>query len=137
MYYFFQSIIDKYADTGESFELFQLVSNCTLDIIMQCAFSYHTDCQKDRFVCTIFICTNIAVTFKTTVKNWIQWEQYFKISEGFYVYFGPIFLPSPGVVISLFRSLRHNKGRSPSNGELLDFSFYIDNQKSAHREFKK
>ena len=29
------------------------------------------------------------------------------------------------------------KGRSPSNGELSDFSFYIDSQKSAHRKFKK
>jgi hypothetical protein len=26
-----------------------------------------------------------------------------------------------------------NKGQSPSNGELSDFSFYIDSQKSAHR----
>jgi hypothetical protein len=30
-----------------------------------------------------------------------------------------------------------NKGRSPSNGKLTDFSFYIDSQKSAHRKFKK
>jgi hypothetical protein len=30
----------------------------------------------------------------------------------------------------------HNKGRSPSNGKLFDFSFYIDSQKSAHRKFK-
>ena len=29
------------------------------------------------------------------------------------------------------------KGRSPSNGELSDFSFYIDSQESAHRKFKK
>ena len=41
-------IIDKYADSGECFELFQVISNCSLDIILQCAFSYHTDCQKDR-----------------------------------------------------------------------------------------
>ncbi|CAC5364054.1 CYP4B1 [Mytilus coruscus] len=41
-------LIDIYAETGESFELFQLISNCTLDIILQCAFSYQTDCQKDR-----------------------------------------------------------------------------------------
>ena len=30
-----------------------------------------------------------------------------------------------------------NKGQSPSNGKLSDFSFYIDSQKSAHRKFKK
>jgi hypothetical protein len=29
------------------------------------------------------------------------------------------------------------KGRSPSNGKLSDFSFYIDSQKSVHRKFKK
>jgi hypothetical protein len=34
-------------------------------------------------------------------------------------------------------SLYSNKGRNPSNGELSDFSFYIDSQKSAHRKFKK
>ncbi|CAG2207349.1 CYP4B1 [Mytilus edulis] len=43
-------LIDTYAETGESFELFQLISNCTLDSILQCAFSYQTDCQKDRNV---------------------------------------------------------------------------------------
>jgi hypothetical protein len=30
----------------------------------------------------------------------------------------------------------YNKGRSPSNGKLSDFSFYIDSQKSAHRSLK-
>jgi hypothetical protein len=34
-------------------------------------------------------------------------------------------------------SLYGYKGRSPSNGKLSDFSFYIDSQKSAHRKFKK
>ena len=29
------------------------------------------------------------------------------------------------------------KGRSPYNGRLSDFSFYIDSQISAHRKFKK
>jgi hypothetical protein len=39
------------------------------------------------------------------------------------------------VVISTVSGI--NKGRSPSNGKLSDFSFYIDSQKSAHRKFKK
>jgi hypothetical protein len=30
-----------------------------------------------------------------------------------------------------------NKGRSPYNGRLSDFSFYIDSQISVHRKFKK
>ena len=35
------------------------------------------------------------------------------------------------------RKNNNNKGRSPSNGKLSDFPFYIDSQKSAHRKFKK
>ena len=31
----------------------------------------------------------------------------------------------------------HNKGLSPYNGRLSDFSFYIDSQISVHRKFKK
>ena len=34
-------------------------------------------------------------------------------------------------------SIYINKGRSPYNGRLSDFSFYIDSQKSVHRKFKK
>ena len=30
-----------------------------------------------------------------------------------------------------------NKGRSPYNGRLSDFSFYTDSQTSVHRKFKK
>ena len=40
-------------------------------------------------------------------------------------------------VTFLHHFYQSNKGRSPSNGELSDFSFYIDSQKSAHRKFKK
>lgn len=39
--------IDKYAESGESFEVFQLISSYTLDVMLQCAFSYQTNCQKD------------------------------------------------------------------------------------------
>lgn len=39
--------IDKYADSGESFEVFQLISAYTLDVMLRCAFSYETDCQKN------------------------------------------------------------------------------------------
>lgn len=39
--------ISKYADSGKPFELYKVVSACTLDIILKCAFSYETDCQKD------------------------------------------------------------------------------------------
>ena len=32
---------------------------------------------------------------------------------------------------------KYLKGRSPYNGRLSDFSFYIESQISVHREFKK
>ena len=37
----------------------------------------------------------------------------------------------------LFSLKGTNKGRSPYNGRLSDFSFYIDSQISVHRKFKK
>ena len=37
----------------------------------------------------------------------------------------------------VFSKLNINKGRSPYNGRLSDFSFYIDSQISVHRKFKK
>ncbi|XP_028985122.1 cytochrome P450 4B1-like isoform X1 [Betta splendens] len=39
---------ERYAKTGESFELFQQVSLMTLDSIMKCAFSYDSNCQTDN-----------------------------------------------------------------------------------------
>lgn len=39
--------ISKHADSGKPFELFEVVSSCTLDIILKCAFSYETGCQQD------------------------------------------------------------------------------------------
>ncbi|XP_048752320.2 cytochrome P450 4F1-like [Ostrea edulis] len=38
--------IQTYSDRKESVGIFGLVSSCTLDIILRCAFSYETDCQK-------------------------------------------------------------------------------------------
>ncbi|XP_060068942.1 cytochrome P450 4A25-like [Ylistrum balloti] len=38
--------IDLCAEKGESFETFNVVSACTLDIILRCAFSYRTNCQN-------------------------------------------------------------------------------------------
>ncbi|XP_071147890.1 cytochrome P450 4F4-like [Mytilus edulis] len=37
--------ISKCAESGASFEAFENVSLCTLDIILRCAFSYENDCQ--------------------------------------------------------------------------------------------
>ncbi|KAK3594417.1 hypothetical protein CHS0354_037442 [Potamilus streckersoni] len=34
------------AMSGKSFEVFQVVSLCTFDVILRCAFSYSTDCQR-------------------------------------------------------------------------------------------
>ncbi|KAK6177634.1 hypothetical protein SNE40_015694 [Patella caerulea] len=41
------SKIDKYAETGESFELFSLISLCTLDVILKCAMSYTGNIQRE------------------------------------------------------------------------------------------
>ncbi|XP_053389637.1 ultra-long-chain fatty acid omega-hydroxylase-like [Mercenaria mercenaria] len=38
--------LDKYAEGNEDFEVFTNISRCTLDVILRCAFSYETDCQK-------------------------------------------------------------------------------------------
>uniref|UniRef100_A0A8C5Q042 Cytochrome P450 4B1-like n=1 Tax=Leptobrachium leishanense TaxID=445787 RepID=A0A8C5Q042_9ANUR len=40
--------LEKYRATGKSIDIYPFVSNMTLDTIMKCAFSCHTDCQTDR-----------------------------------------------------------------------------------------
>jgi hypothetical protein len=39
-------------------------------------------------------------------------------------------------MVMVFNATFNNKGRSPYNGRLSDFSFYIDSQISVHRKFK-
>lgn len=39
--------IQNYAEGKKPFEVFSLVGRCTLDVILRCAFSYETDCQKE------------------------------------------------------------------------------------------
>ncbi|XP_061196670.1 cytochrome P450 4F3-like [Saccostrea echinata] len=41
-----QRNIKTQSDKGKSVEIFNLVSSCTLDIILRCAFSYESDCQN-------------------------------------------------------------------------------------------
>lgn len=38
--------LDTNCNRGECFEIFTNISRCTLDVILRCAFSYETDCQK-------------------------------------------------------------------------------------------
>nr|AGC92781.1 cytochrome P450 [Meretrix meretrix] len=40
----------RYAEKREKFEVFDYISRVTLDVILRCAFSYHTDCQKEQGV---------------------------------------------------------------------------------------
>lgn len=40
--------LSKYAEKGEKFEVFEYISKATLDVILRCAFSYCTDCQKEN-----------------------------------------------------------------------------------------
>ena len=46
----FQRKFDKFADHSESFEVFNHLGLCSLDIITQCAFSYKTGCQTQGYV---------------------------------------------------------------------------------------
>ncbi|KAL4221389.1 hypothetical protein ACF0H5_019647 [Mactra antiquata] len=40
----------RYAEKNEKFEVFEYISKSTLDVILRCAFSYVTDCQKESGV---------------------------------------------------------------------------------------
>ncbi|XP_060574735.1 leukotriene-B4 omega-hydroxylase 3-like isoform X1 [Ruditapes philippinarum] len=40
--------LERYMEKKERFEVFDYISRATLDVIMRCAFSYQTDCQKDK-----------------------------------------------------------------------------------------
>ena len=42
-----QGRLEEYVDEGRPLDLFRGVSLLTLDIILQCAFSYTTDCQLE------------------------------------------------------------------------------------------
>ena len=44
-----QANIERYAEKKRPFEVFSLVGRCTLDVILRCAFSYETDCQKEGY----------------------------------------------------------------------------------------
>ena len=39
-----------HAETGESFEVFQNVLLCTLEVILRCAFSYEQDVQAAGYL---------------------------------------------------------------------------------------
>ena len=43
---YLQENLNKYAQTGSKFELFQESCKCTLDIILKCAFSFDVDVQR-------------------------------------------------------------------------------------------
>jgi hypothetical protein len=53
------------------------------------------------------------------------------------VYLECPFLIAPSVSLTFIYPHIISKGRSPYNGRLSDFSFYIDSQISVHRKFKK
>ncbi|KAL3861960.1 hypothetical protein ACJMK2_007967 [Sinanodonta woodiana] len=38
--------LEPFANTPKYFEVFEVISLCTLDIILRCAFSYNTNCQR-------------------------------------------------------------------------------------------
>ncbi|XP_072535848.1 cytochrome P450 4T8 [Salminus brasiliensis] len=60
---------EAYAKTEESFELFQHVSLMTLDSIMKCAFSYHSNCQTEggtnKYINAVYdLCDLVNIRFR-------------------------------------------------------------------------
>lgn len=49
MFCVFQEKLGKFADDKKEFEVFQQVCLCTLDIILNCAFSYQIDVQRSGY----------------------------------------------------------------------------------------
>ncbi|XP_062592665.1 ultra-long-chain fatty acid omega-hydroxylase-like [Saccostrea cucullata] len=61
------------SDKGESVEIFSLVSSCTLDIILRCAFSYETDCQNIGQKRNPYIQAVNDLTWEWTRRNCSPW----------------------------------------------------------------
>ncbi|PVD31380.1 hypothetical protein C0Q70_06792 [Pomacea canaliculata] len=57
--------IGVHAEKDEYFEVFSVISNFTLDVILKCAFSYDTDCQKvgnqNPYVQAVYALSEMAV----------------------------------------------------------------------------
>ncbi|KAM9852387.1 cytochrome P450 4T8 [Aulostomus maculatus] len=68
-----KTMLDKwqsYANTGESFELFEHVSLMTLDTILKCAFSYSSNCQTEggtnKYIKSVYELSNlVSLRFRT------------------------------------------------------------------------
>lgn len=88
-----QQKFERYAETGESFDLLKEMSLCTLDILLQCIFSMETDCQQ-RFVTTKlhlfipmddFLYQKTWIVFKSYTFPFIHtctWDHIYRISNG-------------------------------------------------------
>ncbi|KAK3102082.1 hypothetical protein FSP39_008602 [Pinctada imbricata] len=65
--------IERFANTDASFEVFNLVCLCTLDIILRCAFSYETNCQENSGEVHPYVkaVNEIAVTWSR--RNRMPW----------------------------------------------------------------
>ncbi|XP_022341984.2 cytochrome P450 4F6-like [Crassostrea virginica] len=74
--------IDRYVDSGESFELFSLIGLASLDIILQCAFSYESNCQQlgdtHPYVHAVNVLSDIWVA--RSLKPWFYSDFLFYLS---------------------------------------------------------
>ncbi|XP_052716992.1 cytochrome P450 4B1-like isoform X1 [Crassostrea angulata] len=77
--------IQTFADKKESVEVFGLVSACTLDIILQCAFSHQADCQNlgadNQYSKTVYSLTKEWM--RRNASPWLYPDSiYFKTEKG-------------------------------------------------------
>ncbi|KAK7505999.1 hypothetical protein BaRGS_00002721, partial [Batillaria attramentaria] len=70
----FMEKLANYAKRGEYFEVFEIVSMFTLDVILKCAFSYDMDCQRlgdqHPYVKAVFALSEMAV--KRLLQPWFH-----------------------------------------------------------------
>ncbi|XP_011425793.3 nacrein-like protein isoform X1 [Magallana gigas] len=65
--------LNEHADTGKSVEIYNLVSSCTLDIILRCAFSYTTDCQSKRETTHPYVSAVQDIAMTWLLRNKSPW----------------------------------------------------------------
>ncbi|XP_061163545.1 cytochrome P450 4F8-like isoform X3 [Saccostrea echinata] len=62
-----------HTDTGNSVEIYNHVSSCTLDIILRCAFSYKTDCQEIRESTHPYVTAVQEIAIQWLLRNKSPW----------------------------------------------------------------
>ncbi|CAG5127098.1 unnamed protein product [Candidula unifasciata] len=78
------SQIKKLSSGGQSFDLFEPVGLCALDVIQRCAFSYHSDCQtkgENEYELAMSELMGLWINRNFTPKHFLEWV-YSRSPEG-------------------------------------------------------